>query len=158
LPPYSLPLNLHRFHPNNTYSPKHMILLQNSILVLEYEPATDIMQVRYPDLNSMHLSEIRHSLNVMVENIRNYDVRKLLLDASNTALEVSEEDNRQITLELAGMLAKTRLLKVARVQPFDKEDEARAQKNIEAARQSGLLPYEVGSFTNRTDALNWLKS
>lgn len=135
-----------------------MILLENGILRLEYDPATDILQVRYPDLSSYLLAEIRHSLKIMVDTIRNYDVRKLLLDASNTAMDVSDEENRMLTLELASSLATTRLLKVARVQPFDPSKELRAQENIEAARRAGMLPYEVDTFTNRNDALSWLKS
>jgi hypothetical protein len=134
-----------------------MILLENGVLRLEYDPATDILQVRYPDLSSFLLSEIRHSLKIMVETIRNYDVRKLLLDASHTAIEVSNEENRELTMELASMLANTRLLKVARVQPFDAKKEMRAQENIEAARRAGLLPYEVSTFSNRMEAIHWLK-
>ncbi|WP_299700724.1 hypothetical protein [uncultured Pontibacter sp.] len=135
-----------------------MILLENGVLRLEYDPATDILQVRYPDLNSFLLSEIKHSLRIMADTIRNYDVRKLLLDASNTAIDVSEDENRQLTIELASLLANTRLLKVARVQPFDAKKELRAQENIEAARRAGLLPYEVGTFTNRMEAIHWLKN
>lgn len=135
-----------------------MILLQNSILLLEYDPATDILQVRYPDLQRYHMSEIRHSLHVMVETIRNYDVRRLMLDARTTSVEVDDEENRQMTLELAGMLAKTRLIKIARVQPNNLEYEARAQQNIDAARKAGLLAYEVATFTTPEEALDWLKS
>ncbi|PKV75088.1 hypothetical protein [Pontibacter ramchanderi] len=135
-----------------------MILLQNSILRLEYNPATDILQVRYPDLQRFHMSEIRHSLHVMVETIRNYDVRKLLLDARTTAVEIEEDENRQLTMELVAMLAKTRLVKIARIQPYDPEREARAQHNIEEARKAGLLSYEVATFSTPDDALAWLKA
>jgi predicted transcriptional regulator len=135
-----------------------MILLENSILQLEYSPATDILRVRYPDLQRYHLSEIKHSLQVMVETIRNYDVRRLLLDASTTSVEIDDAQNRQLTLELASMLAKTRLLKVARVRPFVDEDETRAQQNIEAARKAGLFTYEVGTFTSQADAIAWLQA
>lgn len=135
-----------------------MILLQNSILRLEYDPATDILQVRYPDLQSFHLSEIKHSLKVMVDTIRNYDVRRLLLDARYTVVELNDEENQRLTMELAAMLAQTRLIKVARVQPYDAENESRAQRNIEAARYAGLMPYEVRTFRDFPEAFVWLKS
>ncbi|MDO6391251.1 hypothetical protein Q4E40_14015 [Pontibacter sp. BT731] len=135
-----------------------MILLQNSILLLEYDPATDILQVRYPDLQRYHMSEIRHSLQIMVQTIRNYDVRKLLLDARTTAIEIDDEENRQLTLELAAMLSETRLVKVARVQPSDPENEARAQQNIEAARKAGALSYDVATFPTPASAISWLKA
>lgn len=135
-----------------------MILLENSILRLDYDPATDILCVRYPDLQRFHLSEIKHSLQVMVETIRNYDVRKLLLDARTTAIELNNEENKQLTLAFAAMLSKTRLLKVARLKPFILEDEARAQQNIDAARAAGLLTYEVSTFTSLEEAIAWLQA
>jgi hypothetical protein len=134
-----------------------MILLQNSIIKLEYDPATDILQVRYPDLQRLHLSEIRHSLKIMVETIRNYDVRRLLLDASQTSMDVTDDENRNLTLELAAELSKTRLLKVARVHPIEYTKESRAQRNIDVARQSGLMPYELESFSDRIEAIAWLR-
>lgn len=141
--------------------PKHtshtMILLQNSILRLEYDPATDILQVRYPDLQRYHMSEIKHSLQIMVQTIRNYDVRKLLLDARTTSVEIDDEENRQLTMELTAMLSATRLAKVARLQPFDPENEERAQRNIEEARKTGALSYEVATFATPAAALKWLK-
>ncbi|MBD1396504.1 hypothetical protein H9Q13_04950 [Pontibacter sp. JH31] len=134
-----------------------MILLQNSVLKLEYNPATDILQVRYPDLQSMHLSEIKHNLNIMVDTIRNYDVRKLLLDASHTNIEINDEENRAMSMELAAQLSKTRLIKLARIQPASKDREVKAQENIEVLQRSGLISYELRSFTNHREALAWLE-
>lgn len=145
------------FSPKLLLAFPDMILLQNSVLKLEYSPATDILQVRYPDLQSMHLSEIRHNLDIMVETIRNYDVRKLLLDASHTAVEVDDEENRQLNLNLAVQLAKTRLVKLARIQPVSREREVKAQQNIEDLKRSGLIPYELRTFTNHAEALAWLQ-
>lgn len=135
-----------------------MILLQNTVLKLEYNPATDILQVKYPNLHSYHMSEIKHNLAIMVENIRNFDVRKLLLDASQTIVEISDADNRQVTMELAAQLAKTRLIKVARVHPVDLKAEVRAQENIQAIQKIIPLPYEIGTFDSVEEALEWLQS
>jgi hypothetical protein len=52
-----------------------MILHQSSIIKLEYDPATDILEVEYPDLEKFMLPEIKHAFNLMVETIRNYDVK-----------------------------------------------------------------------------------
>ncbi|MDX5419725.1 MAG: hypothetical protein LPK09_10960 [Hymenobacteraceae bacterium] len=134
-----------------------MILLENSVLKLEYNPATDILQVRYPDLQSMHLSEIQHNLDIMVETIRNYDVRKLLLDASYTSVEVDDAENRKLNLNLAAQLAKTRLVKLARIQPVSRERAIKAQRNIEELQRSGLIPYELRTFTSHAEALAWLQ-
>lgn len=134
-----------------------MILLHNSVLKLEYNPATDILQVRYPDLHSMHLSEIKHNLDIMVETIRNYDVRKLLLDASHTSVEVDDEENRMMSMNLAAQLAKTRLVKLARIQPMAQDRELKAQQNIEDLQRSGLIPYALRTFTSHAEALAWLQ-
>ncbi|MCP2044217.1 hypothetical protein [Pontibacter sp. HSC-36F09] len=134
-----------------------MILLQNSILRLEYDPATDILQVRYPDLQRYHMSEIKHSLQIMVQTIRNYDVRKLLLDARTTSIEIDDEENRRLTMEFTAMLSATRLSKVARLQPFDPKNGTRAQRNIEEARKTGAISYEVATFATPVAALDWLK-
>ena len=135
-----------------------MVLYKSSILSLDYHPASDIMEVDYPDLDGFVLSEVRNSLTLMVDTIRHYDVKKLLLDASKTVITISEEENRELTLRLAADLAKTRLQKVARIQPVDSLREVRAQQNIERAREAGLLPYELKTFGSKEDALAWLVS
>lgn len=133
-----------------------MILHHNSLIKLDYSPATDILQVNYPDLYSYHLAEVRHSLAIMVETIRNYDVKRLLLDASVTDINISDEENRELSLKLATDLAKTRLQKVARIQPKSPERETKAQANISNMQTIGLLPYQLRTFGNRADALAWL--
>ncbi|MHC2992744.1 hypothetical protein OB13_14555 [Pontibacter sp. HJ8] len=133
-----------------------MILHQTSLIKLDYNPATDILQAEYPDLDRLHLPEIKHNFSVMVEVIRNYDVKKLLLDASQTDVSLNDEENRQLGLELAAELSKTRLQKLARIQPRDPGQEIKAQVNINLMKQSGLLPYELETFSNRAQAIAWL--
>jgi hypothetical protein len=79
-----------------------------------------------------------------------------LLDASRTSINVSEEDNTQLTLQLVKDLATTRLQKIARITPVDEHRESKAQENIKKAKQSVVLPYHLESFTSRTAALKWL--
>ncbi|MBC5994534.1 hypothetical protein [Pontibacter cellulosilyticus] len=135
-----------------------MILHQNSIIKLEYNPATDILEVKYPDLQRFILFEIKESLKLMVDTIRNYDVKRLLLDASSTHIDISDEENRDLSIQLAGELARTRLQKVARIQPLDPKKEQRAQENIKQIEKNLPLPYQLRSFSERTVALEWLKS
>jgi hypothetical protein len=133
-----------------------MILYRDYIIKLDYDPATDILQVDYPDLQSAQLSEVRHSLTLLVEAIRNYDVKKLLLDASSTSINVSHEESKELTLKLAADLASTRIKKLARVQPINMRDEVRAQENIKNLHKSGLLPYQLQTFATKYEALRWL--
>ncbi|GAB3204635.1 hypothetical protein ABID22_002493 [Pontibacter aydingkolensis] len=133
-----------------------MILHQNSIIKLEYNPATDILEVKYPDLQKFMLFEIKESLKLMVSTVRNYDVKRLLLDASQTLIEINDEENRDLTISLATELSKTRLQKVARIKPVDLNKEARAQENIKQIEKSGSLPFAIRTFSDRADAINWL--
>jgi hypothetical protein len=135
-----------------------MILYKSSVIILDYHPALDILEVVYPDLESFMLPEIKKSLHQMVEAIRHYDVKKLLLDARETVINVSDEENRELTLQLAADLAKTRLVKVARVLRQNPAMEERSQQNIEKMKQAGLLTYRLRSFANKEEALNWLAS
>lgn len=94
---------------------------------------------------------------MLVEAIVSYDVKKLLVDASNSSTNLSEEDNRQLSLELAAELAKSRLRKMARIQPKLQESEEVAQENIKRIKQAGLLSYELQTFSSRDEALEWLQ-
>ena len=51
-----------------------MILLEICIMKLEYNPATDILDVKYPNLFGYLLPEIRHSIDTLVETVISYDV------------------------------------------------------------------------------------
>lgn len=135
-----------------------MILEKTSVITLDYNPATDILQADYPDLVSFQLPEIKRSLTLMVEAIRNYDVKKLLLDASKTTIEVSKEENHAVAMQLATDLVNTRLQKLARIQPINDKREINAQENIRQIKQAGLLPYQLKTFTNKPDAIAWLMS
>lgn len=135
-----------------------MILHHNSIIRLDYSPATDILEVKYPDLQKFMLLEIKESLKLMVETIRNYDVKRLLLDASSTYIEISEEENRMLSLQLAEELTRTRLQRVARIQPKDPEKELRAQQNIKQIEKEIVLPYQIHTFSDRAEALKWLSA
>lgn len=135
-----------------------MILLQNNILKLVYNPATDILEVNYPDLQGYLLPEIKNSIIHMVEVIRNYDVKLLLIDVSKTIVDVSDDENRELSVLLAAELKRTRLMKMARVYTLDNIREEKAQSNIKLIKQLGLLPYKVRSFMEKESALKWLKS
>ncbi len=133
-----------------------MILLRNSIVELNYEPATDILEAAYPDLHDYLLPEIKHTIDAMVEIIKNYDISKLLLDSSRTSILVSKERSAEISMHLAAGLAKTRLTKLARVQSQSTTVETTAQNNISQISTSLNLPFKLQNFTCKADALAWL--
>lgn len=134
-----------------------MILFENSILRLDYNPASDILEVEYPDLQGYLIPEIKHSINIMLDIIKNYDIKHLLLDSTRTVVSVSEEESREIATYLAGGLMKTRVQRVARVQSRSESVEKTAQNNVKSIKESGSLPFELENFTSKAEALSWLK-
>lgn len=133
-----------------------MILFQNSIIKLDYTPATDILDVEYPDLHGFMLPEIKLNIDIMIDNIVNYDVKKVLLDSSHTVVSVSAEESREVATYLAAGLIKTRVQKVARVQSNNTTVETTAQGNIQHIQESLPLPFLLQNFTGKADAIDWL--
>ncbi len=134
-----------------------MILFENSIIQLHYTPATDVLEVNYPDLHAYLLPEIKHSIGILVDTVKSYDIKKLLLDSTGTIQTVGHEESREITLALAKGMAQTRLQKVARVQALRPSVEALAKENIQHLEQVVTLPFELQHFTDKTTALRWLQ-
>lgn len=135
-----------------------MILFENALIKLDYNPATDILDVAYPDLHGHLIPEIKNSIDLIVENITNYDVKKLLLDSSRTVVTVPAEDSRKITTYFVAGLSKTRILKVARLQVPSSNVEVIAQNNLDHVKKVGLMNFQVETFNSKSEAINWLKT
>jgi hypothetical protein len=133
-----------------------MILLQNSILKLDYNPATDILEIDYPDLHGFLVLEIKHNINALVDIVKNYDIKKVLLDSTKTVISVSEEESKQVATYLAAGLVQTRVQQVARVQSHSTNVETTAQGNIRHIQASLSLPFQLKNFTSKADAIAWL--
>lgn len=135
-----------------------MILFKDSVVSLDYDPTTDIVVVEYPDLHDYLLVEIKHSINKMIEIIRNYDIKKLMLDSTRTVSSVNEQESRETATYLAAGIAITRVQRVARLQSPVEAVESRAKGNIKHIQESQLLPFELKNFTDNAMALEWLSS
>lgn len=134
-----------------------MILFKNNIITLDYSPATDIVVVEYPDLHDYLLPEIKHSIDILVDTIKNYDIKRLLLDSTRTVIDVSEEESIEIAVYLAAGVMKTRVQKVARIQSPSAQVEKTAESNIDHIQATQPLPFELLNFTSKAEALQWLK-
>lgn len=135
-----------------------MILFKNSVINLDYNPATDILEVAYPDLHGFLLPEIKHSIDIMIDNVKNYDVKRVLLDSTRTIISVGEEESRQVAFYLAAGLMQTRVQRVARLQSASISVETTAQANIKHIKESQTLPFELKNFTSKVEAVAWLAS
>lgn len=134
-----------------------MILFENHILKLVYTPATDILDAQYPDLHDFLLPEIKHSIEFLIDKVKNYDIKYLLLDTTRTVFSVSPEESREIALYLATGLSKTRIQKLARVKSLNFDVETRAKGTMQYIIDSGMVSYQLKSFPDKAEALEWLK-
>ncbi|WP_347157792.1 hypothetical protein [Pontibacter chitinilyticus] len=133
-----------------------MLLFQNSLIKLDYNPATDIAVAEYPDLHNYLLPEIKHSIDLMVDTLRSYDVKLLILDGTRTVSTVEVEQGREIAIYLAAGLMKTRLQKLARMQSVADNVEQRAQDNVKHIEKTQVPPFQIQAFTSRAEAIEWL--
>lgn len=137
-----------------TYFINSGVILHDKIIRLDYNPATDILETSMPDVTRFMLPEVEMCLDVIVSNIRNYDIKKLLLDSTNSVVDIDEDDDayKTIAMKFGMALMGTRLNKIARVESSDMKREAKSAE----VRKHANLPMEFRNFSNRTDAMNWL--
>ncbi|MHA6250070.1 hypothetical protein ACXYMU_19210 [Pontibacter sp. CAU 1760] len=133
-----------------------MILFQNSLIKLDYNPGKDILCVNYPDLHDYLLSEIKHSIGIIIDTVRNYDIKFLLLDGRQTISTTPTQEGRDIALTLATGLAQTRLRKLARLESQNPDVEQRAKENVAAVHTALAPPFDIKNFSEEQEALTWL--
>lgn len=131
-----------------------MVIYKNGFLRLDYEPATDILSFEMPNVDDIVMPEMKRSLTVIVEHVRNYDVKRVLLDARQTNIWVDEDSYACIISEFYRNLMATRVQKVARIV---KPDSIR-EKIVLNLLTNMTLSVEVQRFTEVSAALEWLKS
>ncbi|GAB3528705.1 hypothetical protein GCM10027443_07030 [Pontibacter brevis] len=131
-----------------------MILFQNGFVKLDYDPTTDILYVDMPTVDNLVLPEVRQALRIIVEHVRNYDVKRLLIDARKTEVEVSEETYATMLADFRQNLMATRLKKLARIVSGSTIRENAVKKVYEKQK----LTIEIRSFTEVAPAVEWLVS
>ena len=129
-----------------------MILFQNGLIKLNYDPATDILSVDMPHISYDMASDFKRALDIVVENIRNYDVKKLLVDARKSIIEIDPDIYAAVVADFSRQLSTTRLQKGARVVSENNQREEIVQKSVEE-EQPGLV---YRTFTDASEAIAWL--
>lgn len=135
-----------------------MILFSNGLITLDYDPATDVLSVALPDIRHFGTTEVERSLELIVETITNYDIKKLFLDSSKAIVEVDDEAYRNIIMKFSRDLMKTRLRFIARVGSTLEKQEKRAKQVADEVQQVTTMPVEFSNFTNPAEAMEWLVS
>lgn len=129
-----------------------MIIYQNSFIKLDYDPSTDILSVDMPTVNLLNYTEVQRNLETIVEHIINYNVKKLLIDARKTEVEVDEESYLIMVSAFRQKLLETRVQKVARIVTSSTVRERVVQK----AYTKQDTPSGFESFTEVAPAIAWL--
>lgn len=132
------------------------MIIHNGIITLDYDPAKDVLVTSLPDIREFASSEVSFCLGLIIESIRNFDIKYLLLDSSNSVVEVEDEAYKTITKSFALDLMSTRLKKLARVGTKDIKREEKSAKISEELRQEVNLPMEFGNFSTKEEAMEWL--
>lgn len=129
-----------------------MILYQNGIIKLDYDPATDILLLEWPDFHTYLMPDIGHSISILLETIRNYDVKNILIDSSKTIMDVDDAEYKTVMHQFVQDVMKTRLRKMARIETNDFTREQNMNMLEEETRPTFLFK----NFKDRSSAFQWL--
>lgn len=130
------------------------MIIPNTLIKLDYNPARDVLSVEWPDFHYYSTSEAAYTLNIIVETVRQYDVKYLLTDTRKSTVAIPQPEYKKIILKFARDLTTTRLRKLARVVT----DSTRRLKPIREVRQEAQLKVEIEDFYSVEEALDWLAS
>ena len=140
---------MHSFRPKQT-----MILFRNGLITLEYDPAADILFVDWPDILPYNLTDVRETLLVLLDTIRVYDIKNILIDSRRSVVELNEEEHEALMLDFARDLKSTRLQRMARLRTNDPVRESR----VTLARKKSGTSIDYQEFKDEAAAMEWLKS
>ncbi|WP_210489217.1 hypothetical protein [Rufibacter aurantiacus] len=130
-----------------------MIIYNSAFLTLDFDPSMDILSVTMQPMSDILVPEINRSFAIIVENARNYDIKRLLFDARETRVDVQEEVFAPVLTQFVLDLAATRVQKVARVSSTSVFREHVVRKVF----NNNVLPIQFESFSEIEPAIEWLK-
>lgn len=129
------------------------MIIPNKLLYLEYDPSIDVLFVEWPDFNDYAVPELHFTLDSLVETIRGFDIKYLLVDATKTVIAIGQEDYDEISGRFAQNLLSTRLKKLARLV----SNSSVREKQVENFKKKSNLAFELESFKTKEEALEWFK-
>lgn len=130
------------------------MVIPNPVIKLNYDPARDVLSVVWPDVHDDMMSETMYILDTIVESVKLYDIKYLLIDARKGVISIPVHAYKAIMLKFTWDLEATSLQKLARVVTAGSQRE----RQINEVTQEILLPVPIMSFYSVEDALGWLTS
>lgn len=135
-----------------------MILHQDGLIILLYEPRTDILSVRWPDINHTTVPILKYSFIKLIDAINHYHITKLLIDSRDIVGDVEDEDYKHLAMQLSQDLAATSLKKIARVTSKDEKREVRTQAYTSEIKAKVTFKLKSKEFDEEEAAIHWLIS
>src|SRR5688572_25983438 len=132
-----------------------MILFQNNLITLDFNPVTDVLVVQWPDFQKFSLEEIGEAFHLLVDHIKRYDVKKLLIDSGKTNTDVNNQEYLALIYQLGKALKNTRLAKVARVETTNAVWEGQLSGDIDKLRTDYQSLIEYQNFDRIEAAQAW---
>lgn len=130
------------------------MIIPSKFLKLEYNPATDILYVEWPDIYEFSSPELKFILGEVINTIRSYDVKKVLADSTKSVVTLDPAEYEMILDQFTKDLMDTRLERFARLTTGQGFREYAAGKVAEALQ--GIC--NVQNFNDKDEAINWLGS
>jgi hypothetical protein len=130
-----------------------MILFESPLIRLDYAPATDILTADLSATYEFYYLEVREALNTLVNAVRHYDVKRLLMDSRKRIVQIEEEKYTALMREFVLGLQTTRLEKLARLHTGNP-----SRENIAKTLQAEVSHFVMATFTEKEPALTWLKN
>ncbi|GAA4425466.1 hypothetical protein GCM10023188_06440 [Pontibacter saemangeumensis] len=129
-----------------------MVLFDSPIIRLNYTPATDILVADLSNKHEFYALEVRETLKTIVEHVRHYDVRRLLMDSRKRVLVIDPLEYVSLMSEFTRALQTTRLQKLARIYTgiSSRED------LVQAINLQMSPTYTLRTFPSHDQALAWL--
>ncbi|PKV62427.1 hypothetical protein [Pontibacter ramchanderi] len=135
-----------------------MLLHRDGLIELNYDPATDILSVSWPDINIYSRTQITYSFAKLREVIAFYDIKKLLIDSRFNQVLIDEEAYSELIRELHGNLRSTRLAMTARLGSLTKLREEKAKQHAKQLIDELKPSFAFRNFDDAGMALQWLKA
>lgn len=135
-----------------------MILHKDGLFVLDYDVATDILMVKWLASDTATSPEINYTMQILVEKIRSYDIKKLLIDAREDVIAVSDEEYVEINVNFAKNLVSTRLERVARLGTTNTNRENFVKELVADLQTLPETRVVYKEFNDQAAAKEWLQN
>ncbi|MEJ8756078.1 hypothetical protein WG947_03660 [Pontibacter sp. H259] len=134
-----------------------MTLHKDGLIVMEYDVATDTLVAKWIASKTSNSLELGYTMKLLVDKVRSYDIKKLLLDAREDVVGITDEEYVEINVKFAHNLATTRLVRVARLGTTNINRENFVKSLVEDVQSSTQTSLIYKEFNNEATALEWLQ-